>query len=315
MSRALDTSITARLHHVARRLRRYLLIEGLAFVVGFLLLAAAIQLALDYTTRGLRWSMRATLLGLMLAGALWLVWRRVVGPLRLRFGLADVANLVERRYPAISSTLISAVRFATGEVGPPTINSPDLVASVIAQAGEQVRSFDFDAVLNPLRARRAGIVLLMVFVVCTCATAASPQTVGLWFHRNILLQNIDWPKRTHLVVDMEGDVLIGARGDDLIVQAHAIGVQPREVEIVFETASGQRGREVMVTVGNPDAYRYRYLVKNPQEDFVFHLKGGDDTTETFQAKLLERPRVAGTEIRCRSDSWSQCSAPVRGPAA
>ncbi len=67
------------------RLRGYVLIEGMAWVVVFLLSAALLQLLADYTARGMRWSMRAAMLGLIVGGVLWLVWRRVVTPLRLGF--------------------------------------------------------------------------------------------------------------------------------------------------------------------------------------------------------------------------------------
>ena len=304
--------MAARLRAVAARLRRYVLIEGTAWIVGFMLSAALLQFLADYTARGLRWSMRATMLGLIAGGVLWLVWRRLVRPLRLRFGLPEVANLIERRYPDLSSSLISAVRFSMGDVGPPETNSPALVASVIDRARSHAGSLDFNLALDPRRARRAGMALVAALVFCTGATAADPHLVGLWFARNVLLQDVEWPKRTHLIVELEGGELIGARGDDLVVQAHADGVQPREVEIIFKTASGKRGREAMGTVGSRGSYRYRYTFKNAEEDFTFHLRGGDDRTETFRARLLERPRVTRTEMRIVPPAYTRLDALTLG---
>jgi hypothetical protein len=293
----LDNLVRGRLRAVAARLRRYILLEGVTSVIVFLMAGAFFQWFVDYTARGMRWSMRAAALAAIIAGAAWLVWRRVITPLRVRFGSAEVANLVERRYPELSSLLISAVRFAGGEVGPSTVNSPALVASVVERTERSVRSLDFNVVLDPRRARRAGFSLVIVLILCVAATAGAPETVGLWFARNVLLQEVEWPKRTHLIVELDGDELIGARGDDLVVQAHAQGVQPRTVEIIFQTVGGKRGRETMVTVGGEGSYRYRYTFKNAQEDFTFHLEGGDDRTGTFSARLLERPRVTWTEMR------------------
>ena len=292
----LNSAVAAALRAVAGRLRRYALIEGVARVVGFLVLAASIQLAFDYGARGLRWSMRASLLGLIVVGAVWFVWRRIVAPLRRRISLADVANLVERRFPTLGSSLISAVRFSEGQVGPVESNSPELVAAVIAQADRRAAGVSFDAVLEPRRARRCGFGLVAALALVVGMTAMAPEMMALWFQRNVLLQNVDWPKRTHLVVELDGDELIGARGDDLVIQAYAQGDQPREVEFVYETESGLRGRETMVTVGSRDAYRYRYTFKNAQEDFTFYLEGGDDVTEPVRARLLERPRVAASEL-------------------
>ena len=66
----LDESVTARLRAVALRLRGYVLLEGVAWVIGFLFAAAVIQFTLDYGTRGLQWSMRAALLAVILGSPL-----------------------------------------------------------------------------------------------------------------------------------------------------------------------------------------------------------------------------------------------------
>ncbi len=308
----LDASVMVRLRSVASRLRGYVLIEGITRVVGFLVMAAGVQLLIDFGTRGLRWSMRAAILGLIVLTSLWLFRRLVVTPLRHRFSLAEVANLIERRYPELSSLLISAVRFAAGEVGPPETNSVALVNSVIARAGVEARTIDFTTVLNPRRARWAAMVLAAAIAVCVGATAAAPEMTALWFGRNVLLQNIEWPKHTHLIVELDGDELVGARGDDLAVHARAEGVQPRAVEIVWETVSGKRARETMVTVGSEGSYRYRYTFKNAQEDFVFHLEGGDDRTPDVQAHLLERPQVTHSELRIEPPVYSRLDAMTLG---
>ncbi len=305
---ALDESVTARLRALAARLRGYVLVEGIAWVIGFLFVAAVIQFSLDYGTRGLRWSMRATLSALIVAGAAWILWRHVISPLRVRVGLAETANLIERRFPDLSSLLVSAVRFSLGDVGSPETNSPTLVASVVSSVGPRVRSLDFNAVLDPRRARRSAFGVGGALLVAPIVALAMPEVMRLWFARNVLLQNVEWPRRTHLSVDLPHGELVGARGDDLTVQAYAEGVQPREVEIVFTTASGQRGRETMITVGSEGAYRFRYTFKNAQEDFVFHLEGGDDETPTYPARLLERPRVTWSQLRIVPPAYTRLEA-------
>ncbi len=305
---SLDESVSARLRALAARLRGYVLLEGVAWVIGFLFVAAVIQFSLDYGTRGLRWSMRASLSAIIVAGAGWILWRHVISPLRVRIGLAETANLIERRFPDLSSLLVSAVRFSLGDVGSPEANSPTLVASVVSSVGPRVRGLDFSTVLDPRRARRSAFGVGGVLVVSLIAAFATPDVMRLWFARNVLLQNVEWPRRTHLSVDLPHGELVGARGDDLTVQAYAEGVQPREVEIVFTTASGQRGRETMVTVGSEGAYRFRYTFKNAQEDFVFHLEGGDDETPTYPARLLERPRVTWSQLRIVPPAYTRLEA-------
>jgi hypothetical protein len=301
----LDPSVTARLRSTAARLRALVLVEGAARLAALLLLAALVQLALDYGLHGLRWSMRAALLAMIVVGATWMIRRQIVTPLSRRIGPAQIANLVERRYPHLSSLLISGVRFSTGQVGPPDANSPALMASVVARAGEQAGRIDFGSVVDPRRARWSVALLAAVFVIAVGMTATAPQTVGLWFTRNVLLQEVPWPKRTHLIVELDGDELVAARGDDVVIEAHAAGVQPRAVDIVYRTATGRRGRETTVTIGSRGAYRYRHTFNSAREDLVFHLQGGDDRTPDYRVRLLDRPRVTRTQMSIEPPAYAR----------
>lgn len=301
----LEARLDARLRVVAARLRRYVLVEGLSGVVAFLLLAGVFQFVVDYASRGVRWSMRAALLAVILLIAVRLLWLHVWRPLRVHIGPADIAHLVERRFPQLSSSLISAVRFAAGEVGAASANSPALMAAVVAGAGQRVGETDFDVVVDARRARRSAAGTGGLLLVALAACLLAPDMARLWWQRSVLLQDVSWPRRTRLVVESRDGTLFGARGDDVIIHASAEGVQPREVEMLFSTASGARGREAMVTVGNPGSYRYRYTFKNAQEDLTFSLRGGDDRTEEYTLRLLERPRVVETALEVSPPAYTR----------
>jgi len=296
-SPSLDAAVITRLRAVARRARFCVVLEGVAWTAGFAAAAALTQFLLDYGTRGLRVSIRATMLMAITAGVLVFLWQRILSAMRRPVGATDIAKLIERRFPQLSSLLISALRFAAGEVGSAATNSPDLMRAVVAETGPRVRDLDFSVVIGTRRARRSAFTLVGMLAAGAVLLGLSPDMTRLWFARNVLLQDVDYPKRTHLMVVLEGNELIGARGDDLTVEAYAEGVQPREVEISLETASGKRGREPMVTVGGEGRLTYRYTFKNAPEDFTFQLRGGDDVTKWFHARLLERPRVTRTEMR------------------
>jgi hypothetical protein len=309
---ALDVEIRSRLGRVCGRARRSVVLQGLAAVAALLIAGAALQFLLDYLSNGLRRSMRATLLGVIAIGVLFLIWRRIVMPLRVRFGPADAALLLERRYPQLASVLISAVRFASGQIGPRELNSPSLVASVVHQAAHRAAALNFDSVIDPTPARRSLATVFGVVVIFVSAVLVHPVAARLWFDRNVLLREVPWPQQTRLVVEAENDTIVGARGDDLVVSAHAEGVQPREVEIFYRTASGRRGRQGMVTVGSEGAYRYRYTFEKADEELTFYLRGGDDQTGEFRVSLLERPRVVRTGIRVEPPDYSKMEASVLG---
>ena len=301
----LDAHLVSRLKGVSARLRRFLLLDGAAVVLGFLLVACLVQLSLDYGLRGLRWSMRLALLLVIAALALRLLWTRVLAPLRLKITPTDVAHLIERRFPHFSSLLVSAVRFAAGEVGSAASNSPALAASAMSRVTDAARDAEFQSVLDGRRSVRAAALVSAGLAACLLGATLRPDVARLWFARNVLLQEVEWPRRTQLVVEAKDGVLFGARGDDVVIHAFAEGVQPREVDIRFTTASGDAGRETMVTVGNPGAYRYRYTFKNAQENLTFSLRGGDDETTLYSLHLLERPRVVESRVTLTAPAYAR----------
>ncbi len=310
VNREFERRVLSRLRRLGLRLRSYLLIRGLAALMVGALLAAAIQLGLDYWLR-LRWDMRAAMLGVIVLGLLWAFWRRVWLPLRFRFGPREMAALVERRYPRLRSLLVSSVQFATGESGPAESNSPELMRLVVEQASRQTADVPFVSVLDHRRVRTALAAIIVVMAASVGALAVMPEVIGMWFDRNVLLSDAEWPKRTRLVVHLDNGVLAGARGDDLEVRATAEREVPRHVEIVFVKESGKEGRESMVRVGERD---FRYTFTRVQEEFRFKLEGGDDETDWFDAELADRPSVEQATIHVTPPGYAGVE-PYTLPAA
>ncbi len=282
--------VLQRLSRLAKRLRVNRALVGAGAVAVVVLLVLAIQFALDYTLR-LRLDMRCALLGVVLIVIGWITWRKLIKPQRLRFDERDVARVVEERFPQLDSLLISAVDFDAGNVGPVESNSPQLAASVVTQAVEATRGLSFDDIIHPKLARRGTLKVFAVASVMVASIAISPQKMGIWLDRNILLRDVNWPKRTVIVVDASDDRIIkGAIGDDLEIRASIPtgSVVPRNVEIVFETASGKSGRENMTGVGQRE---FRYTFARAKEEARFYLTGGDDTTDWFETRLTERPTI------------------------
>ena len=63
---------------------------------------------------------------------------------------------------------------------------------------------------------------------------------------------------------------------------------PGQVEVVFETDTGHRGRGLMTRVGQRD---FRYTFAKANQELTFHLQGGDARTEDYRLELVERPAI------------------------
>lgn len=295
-----ERSILKPLLAIGSRLRAYVLATGCAAVLSFVVIALAVQLLLDYTLR-LQRDMRAVLLIVIALAVIVVARKRIWQPWRFRFGPIELAKLIEQQNPHLKSTLVTSVEFVTAGSGNPNSNSPQLAASAVQRAMGDVKPSSFSSVLNHGRARYAFLTVLIVLGISVSAFAAKPEIMGLWFERNILLRDAQWPRQTQLVVELEDGELRGARGDDLELRAMAEGVVPREVEIIFEFESGKTGRENMVRVGQRG---FRHTFIRVQEEFRFRLVGGDDATPWYEARLAERPKVESLELRVEPPSYT-----------
>ena len=248
--REFERQVLRRLHRLAVRLRLYVLLDGLAMLSLAVLAAVAITFMAD---RGFQLTrdMRATQLTTLLLALAGLGWYGLVRPMRLGLPPAALALLVERRYPELRSRLISAVEFAEAvrqRSAGPRETSPTMLAALIAQAARAVAGIDFAAVLNHTRARRRFALALtgplLIIALCLLAKPA----MGIWFERNVLLRDVDWPQRNRLVIEglTEGRLVV-PRDDDLTVTARVVeGFEPpRQVFISFESATGMKGQAQM----------------------------------------------------------------------
>lgn len=296
----LDYALHARLRRLLWTLRSLVVVEAVGVIVGFWALSFAALVTIDFPLR-LSVAARTALLIPVLAGLALLIARRLLPPLRLPMNVADAAHLVEQRQPELASLLVSAVRFGTGQIGAPESNSPQLAGETVRRANAAAAQW---TVGKHVRSRRAYLSISGIAVVVACLSiwaGVCGSTLGLALRRTMLLSTQEWPKRTHIVLEVEGDRIAAARGDDLEIRARVEGVMPRSVDVVFTPTDGESGRQTMTTVGDA-GLRYTFL--NLDRGMTLHLEGGDDQTRDVQVVLSERPRVAESSAVVRPPPYT-----------
>lgn len=300
----LERSVIAPLERQCRRLRAYRFLQGACVAFGVVLGLFAVQFALDYFLR-LRRDTRAILLVGVIAVIGVALWRLVIKPLRVRFGVMDLAGQMEKRFGELNAVLISALQFHDGLAGCHEGNSPALQRAVIERAVQDGCNLPFDSLINSTHARRFGWTLAGMIGAVGLALFFVPATLGTWFDRNVLLSDVSWPKRTRLIVDTDEDGIIRAAiGDDVEIRATVDPnyEAPRQVDILFATAQGKSGRETMIGVGDRG---FRASFPRVRDSFRFHLRGGDDITRWYEVRLSERPRVESATLIVTPPPYTQ----------
>ncbi len=298
------------LARLRRRLRTYLIVDGLAVVFMVLMIAAGVQFAIDRVFR-LPTDMRALVLACAIGAVGAAAWRRLIAPLAVRLPAAELAVLVERQAPHLNSRLVSAVELAaspSASLAPAADRSPAMVRMVLQQAAAEAAGVPWGRVLNHRRALRRGLTIVACAAIAAMAVRLAGDTVGLWFRRNVLLLDEPWPQRTRLLVEgLRDGKLLCARGDDLTISALvARGSEvPRQVFVEYEGPGGPSGLEQMVQIGRG---RFQRVFERVAASMRCRVRGGDDRTGWFDVEVVDRPAIANLVIGVEPPKYTGLSA-------
>ena len=303
-----DQAVHPRLRALGRRLRLYVLLDGLSVISAVGLACILITLSVDRLFH-LDRDMRLVQLVVLLAVIASVAWWRVYRPLRVTVNCHHLAILVERRYPGLHSRLITAVEFADpASAWPATsgVHSPAMVDAVVRQAVAEVHDLRLDEVLAHPRARRRALLTLGCVAVVVLMALVSRETMALWFQRNLLLRNLNWPRRNRLIVEglVDGRIVV-PRGEDVTVSAVvAEGFEPpRQVYIVYTGSSGARGREQMPAVSGA-AVRFTHTLEGLTAPLQCQIIGGDARTEPFAIDVVDRPQISAVVMRITPPAYT-----------
>jgi hypothetical protein len=285
-------TITQGLAALRRRARASLGLQGGATLAVLLISLCLLSFGLDRTLR-LSWEVRATALVAILTALGWVLWGRLLLPLRADLGDAELARLVEREHPQLEWRLLSAVQFADPAWEPGPHTSLELANLVVADAERLAAEVEFGAPVPsaPMvrSATRGGAVTLAAALLL----ATFPGPAATWFERNVLLSTTaEWPKDT--LLELQGPPLADgavrlARGEDLTFVVLARGVIPSRVYLdTVSAVDGSRERLVLDALGDG---RFRTTLEQVSESFEFTLWGGDDELGPFQAQVIRRPWI------------------------
>lgn len=306
----LTPAIRATLDALRRRIRRYVWLEGLAVATVWLGVAFWVGLGLDWffeppaVVRGL-WGAAVVLV--LLAILYWWIVRRAF----VRLSNRSMAMLLERAFPQFRESLLTAVELTERRPAAAECN-PLLLERTCRQAAEALPAVRLGAVFNPTPLWRSfsGAVLLLLSI--ACFAGLSPNALGVWARRTLLLSADLWPRQTRLVLEgfADGRVKV-ARGADFEVVAKADLAKPQvpqTVEIRYRTDAGARGRAAMSREGQVDRSRdrfqeYAHTFRSVLTPIRFDVVGGDDAVRNLRIEVVESPTIVEMALECRFPSY------------
>ncbi len=214
-------------------IRGYVTVEGALVLVLYVALWFWIGLILDYGAfkipflqydwvQEMPWAVRAVVLGLLVAGLLAAVTLKVLLRLFTEFRDSALALVLERRFPKIlGDRLITAIELHDLRRAEKQGYSVAMINQTVQEAAARVDQLPIKEVFNwkRLTLQTIAVVALTVvsYLVALCifafggrladnkATLADGvrdfhQVSLIWFQRDVLLQDVIWPRRSFLVL-------------------------------------------------------------------------------------------------------------------
>lgn len=292
--------VRRRLIRLRAGLRLWQLGAGASRIVAVLALLVLLSLVIDHR---MRMDRTQRLLSLLTGLAVLIIeaWRVLMRPLLRRVSDEALLLRVERLKPELDERLVAAWEFDAMTTTPEG-SSPALVSAAIAAGNTAAAHTDFSGVLDWSRFRRRARIGLLGLAALAALAIVDPQTTRLWFARNVLLRDVEWPRQTRLLVQgMTDGVLHVPVAGDLELLVRAQGVPPAEVLFRYADESGTAYSEQMPLAGDT----YRTLFRGVTEPFRVQISGGDDRTEWIPVRLLPRPELGTITVRAEPPAYTK----------
>lgn len=297
--------VVAPLDKLARRLKLYVLVQGLCHCIVLFVGCAAVTLILDRLLV-LGVGPRAAMLLLMVGLLGRALYRRVLRPAALRIDVNDVAALVEHVDPGLRDQLLSAVAFATGAGTNPDFDSPAMIADLIEKTMSRFQIIPTGQVLRRDRHYRYLGLALLTIALSTTTIIARPQTVSVFVQRDLLLRDVSWPISARLVLDGFADgKLRWPIGDELTLVARALDKSPPGLSAEFQLDSGDSALRDMDQRGdNQFVLNYGPLAQSMRVRLLIRKWGVDESTQWYTIDAVRRPSIQRVAIRITPPAYS-----------
>ena len=139
--------LESRIGALRASLRRLLALHGMGWVLGLSLPLLIIAGFADWLLH-LDSVIRVVVLAAVIGTLLFLIYRRMIRPLFVRFADLDIAMRIEERWPGLNDRLASTIQFLRMDAGDDRNGSSALREATVRQAIEETSGIDFRQVIE-----------------------------------------------------------------------------------------------------------------------------------------------------------------------
>ncbi len=352
-NREVVQTIRRRLHGLRRQLSTWIFVHGLGRWLMIILGVFAADMVLDRMFK-MDFPQRVIMLAVMAVIALVFLFRKLLRPLSHKINDETLLMEVEKKNQESAQSIISSYQLAQDDQLSEKGISVELAEATINQGLGKAKKINFGSALDQGQASKnwillgvAGALAVILGVGIGIGTqllnsgdslmpqgaepvevdsASSPQSkmplqqtakfLGIWFNRNILLGDAQWPQGTYLeIIGAEEGEIVVARGSDhnqLVKILEHSSRQDVEVSIEIDGANGRTTHDMQPT-GADNGREHEFVFHNVSAEQRFRASAGDGETDWVKLVLVEPPSVESLELQATLPGYTQIrSFPLKG---
>jgi hypothetical protein len=308
-------AINAVLARLRRRIRGYVLLEGVALLCIVCGVLFWLTLALDWAyfritalelPRWFREAVAVAAIVLVVAGLMfWIVLRYFA-----RFRARALALVLERRFPELGTRLITAVEMAEAHTGRETPLTAAMVERTIDEAAQMSSALRLESVFDRTPLRRALVSAVVLVASVGTFSVVDAAAVSRWVHAFVNQDAVYWSRETQLVVkaivqpgdrvrEFRNGQLKHPRGVDLVllVEVPEGAKAPAAVELDY-TLDGGRGSGSLEMVKSGDR-KFRHSISALLDSLSLWVSGGDYISRIpMRVEVVDAPRLDQVTLDC-----------------
>jgi hypothetical protein len=306
----LPTIIAQKLRGLKRTLRIYTVLDGTITIFLVVIILLWFDLGLDRFFELSQW-FRGLKFFLFLAGFCYLVWFHVFRRCCVNIRNDQLATVFERFAPSLNESLLTAVELYAPSKKTNEFNNEFnqvLFQKTVAEAAALLQNI---TIRKFFRSGRIAVRFILVFVLVVVSAgffATFTETAEIWFSRNILLSDRDWPRRSQLVVEgfdeRNGRIRIG-RGDSFTLTVRANTAMPLVPETIrLRLGSQESGYRTVIidqfqmeTLDGTDWRFFSHTFTELLETLPIQVRGADSTINGLFIEVVPSPML--TEIKLK----------------
>jgi hypothetical protein len=302
----IPSAIVEQLQRLRRRIALWVAVDGLSRILLGAIAFIAVDLLLDWSFQ-MDKPQRMVMLGLGLIAAAAGLYRRLWRPLSATSTDDALILEVEGRNPDLGESLISAVQFSRHPESSGV--SPVMIRATIDKGVAAVRQIQFADVLNRRRLMTSTVLLGVAILLLGggAVAAAVSDTASIWFNRNILLGDREWPQDVHFqVVGVVDKILTVPQGDDWPLEVLVTEDSRRVPAEVWLEIRGERRRQRLEAAGI--GRRFEGRLANVQEPFDFRIVESRAASPWISLQLVQRPDLGDLQLTVTPPGYTGAAA-------